>query len=103
MELLLIVAIDKTSTRPVVSRPLRNSSNPNNYHHAQPYLPILPINSKMVVSGGKAGFSIMFVHFGRKCFHDALGGNALARENCKWIEISLGSRTSCASATTSSR
>ena len=70
--------------RPIVSRPLRNSSNPNGDPHAQPYPPILPV--KIEGGGdGKAGFSITFVHLGREFYQMTL--RAATHGNYrKWIE-----------------
>ena len=70
--------------RPIVSRPLRNSSNPNGDHHAQPYPPILPVKSEGSGSG-KAGFSITFVHLGRKFYQMMLSAATHAYHH-KWIE-----------------
>ena len=69
--------------RPIVSRPLRNSSNPDGDHHAQPYPLIFPV--KIEGSGdGKAGFS-PFVHLGRKFYQMTLEATAHASHR-KWIE-----------------
>ena len=70
--------------RPIVSRLLRNSSNPNGESHAQPYPPILPV--KIEGGGdGKAGFSITFVHLGREFYQMTL--RAATHGNYrKWIE-----------------
>ena len=70
--------------RPIVSRPLRNSSNPNGDHHAQPYPPILPVKIEGS-AGGKAGFSITFVHLGRKFYQMTLWAATHANHR-KWIE-----------------
>ena len=62
--------------RPIVSRPLRNNSNSNGVHHAQPYPPSLLVKIQGG-DGGKVGFSIMFVHLGRKFYRMlSVGGNA---------------------------
>ena len=70
--------------RPIVSRPLRNSSNPNGDHHAQPYLPILPVKIEGGGSG-KAGFSITFMHLGRKFYQMMLWAPTHANHR-KWVE-----------------
>ena len=82
--LLLIIAIDETGMRPIVSRPLRNSSNTNGDHHAQPYPPIHPVKIEGS-GGGKAGFSITFVHLGRKFYQMTLWA-ATHVNHRKWIE-----------------
>ena len=71
--------------RPFVSRPLRNNSNPNGNHQAQPYPPILPVKIK---GGGcccNAGFSITFVHLVRKFYQMTLS-TATHANHRKWIE-----------------
>ena len=69
--------------RPIVSRPLRNSTNPNG-DRAQPHPPILPV--KIEGSGnGKAGFSITFVLLGRKFYQMALWAATHANHR-KWTE-----------------
>jgi hypothetical protein len=82
-ELLHIIAIDETGMRPIASRPLRNSSNPNGDRNAQPYPPILPV--KFEGNGGKTGFSITFVHLGRKFYQMTLWAATHANHR-KWIE-----------------
>ena len=68
--------------RPIVSsRPQRNNSNPNS-DRAQPRPPILPVKFE---GGGKAGFSITFVHLGRKFYQRTLWAATLAKRR-KWIE-----------------
>jgi hypothetical protein len=67
LELLHIIAAEETGMRPIVSRPLRNSSNPVGDHNAQPILPV-----KFKTNGGKTGFSITFVHLGRNFYQMAL-------------------------------
>ena len=69
--------------RPIVSsRPQRiNNLNPNG-DRAQPYPPILPIK---IESGGKTGFSITFVHLGRKFYQMTLWAATHANHR-KWIE-----------------
>jgi hypothetical protein len=69
--------------RPIVSCPLRNSSNPNGDRNAEPYPPILPV--KFEGSGGKTGFSIIFVHLGRKFYQMTLWA-AMHSNHRKWIE-----------------
>ena len=70
--------------RPIVSRPLRNSTNPNGDHRAQPHPPILLV--KIEGSGsGKAGFSITFAHLGRK-FYQMMLWAATHANHRKWIE-----------------
>ncbi|KAH9072338.1 CNH-domain-containing protein [Lactarius deliciosus] len=82
LELLLIIATDETGMRPIVSsRPKRNSSNQGD-DHAQPYPPILPVKFE---GGGKAGFSITFVHLGRKFYQMTLWAATHANHR-KWIE-----------------
>ena len=68
--------------RPIVSRPLRNSSNPNGDHHAQPYPPILPVKIEGSV---EAGFSITFMHLGLK-FYQMMLWAATHANHRKWIE-----------------
>ncbi|KAN0141547.1 hypothetical protein V8E53_000009 [Lactarius tabidus] len=82
LELLHIIATD-TGMRPIVSRPLRNSSNQNGDRNAEPYPPILPV--KFEGSGGKTGFSIIFVHLGRKFYQMTLWA-ATHSNHRKWIE-----------------
>ncbi|KAN0129799.1 hypothetical protein V8E53_012391 [Lactarius tabidus] len=69
--------------RPIVSRPLRNSSNPNGDRHAQPCSPILP--AKFESNGSNAGFSITFVHLGLKFYQMTLWVATHANHR-KWIE-----------------
>ena len=68
----------------IVSCPLRNSSNPNDDDHAQPYPPILPVKIDGG-GGGKAGFSITFVHLGRRFYKMTLWAGTRANHR-KWIE-----------------
>ncbi|KAH9042293.1 CNH-domain-containing protein [Lactarius hengduanensis] len=64
LELLLIIATDETGMRPI------------------PYPPILPVKFE---GGGKAGFSITFVHLGRKFYQMTLWA-ATHVNHRKWIE-----------------
>ena len=70
--------------QPIVSRSLHYSSNPNGDHHAQPYPPILPVKIEGSASG-KAGFSITFVHLGRKFYQVTLWATTHANHR-QWIE-----------------
>ena len=81
LELLLIIATDESGMRPIVSRPQRNNSNPNS-DRAQPHPPILPVKFE---GGGKTGFSITFVHLGRKFYQMTLWAATHANHR-KWIE-----------------
>ena len=56
--------------RPVVSCPPQHLQH-KRVHHAQPYPPILPVKIEGS-GGGKAGFSITFVHLGRKLYQMTL-------------------------------
>ena len=82
LELLLIIATDESGMHPVVSsRPQRNNSNPNS-DRARPHPPILPVKFE---GGGKTGFSITFVHWGRKFYQMTLWAATHANHR-KWIE-----------------
>jgi hypothetical protein len=81
--LLHLIATDVAVTRPIASRPLRNSSNPNGDRNVHPYPPIFPV--KFEGSGGKTGFSITFVHLGRKFYQMTLWAATHANHR-KWIE-----------------
>lgn len=84
LELLLIIATDETGMRPIVSsRPQRNNSNQSGDRHAQPYPPVLPVKFE---GGGKPGFSITFVHLGRKFYQMTLWAATHANHR-KWIEL----------------
>ncbi len=69
--------------RPVVSsRPKCNDSPQRGESNAQPYPPVLPVKFE---GGGKAGFSITFVHLGRKFYQMTLWAATHANHR-KWIE-----------------
>jgi hypothetical protein len=70
-KLLLIIATDEISMRPVVSsatRAPRNGASQNVGRRAQPYPPV-PLKLE---SGGKSGFGTTFVHLERKFYQMTL-------------------------------
>ncbi|KAI0306077.1 CNH domain-containing protein [Multifurca ochricompacta] len=83
LELLLVIATDETGMRPIMtSRPQRNSTGQNGGRRAQPYPPVVPVKFE---GGGKAGFSITFVHLGRKFYQMTLWAATHANHR-KWVE-----------------
>jgi hypothetical protein len=83
LELLLVVATDESGMRPIVSsRPQRNNSGANGSLSNQPYPPVIPVKLE---GGNRTGFSITFVHLGRKFYQMTLWAASHANHR-KWIE-----------------